>query len=66
MSLIDAANKSFGEIKKKDPERAKKISSKPSGEPFGLYSDTDVYKTNKIINIEFDENDNLITDLEYL
>ncbi len=66
MSLIDVVNKSFGNIKKKDPGKANKISSTSSGEPFGLYADTDTYRTSKTIDIEFDEDGNLITDIEHI
>lgn len=66
MSLIDVANKSFGNLKKKDPVKADKISSMSSGEPFGLYADTDAYRTTKTINVEFDEDGYLITDLDHI
>lgn len=64
MSLADFLNKSFGELKIIDPIEAERISSEFSGEPFGLYADTDAYKTSKTIYAEFDENDNLISDLD--
>lgn len=64
MSLIDFADKTFGDLKKKDPKKAHRTSYASSGEPFGLYADTDAYKTSKTIDAEFDEDGNLISDLD--
>lgn len=63
MSLADFLNNSFGELKRTNPKEADRISSEFSGEPFGLYADTDAYRSSKTIYAEFDENDNLISDL---
>ncbi len=66
MSLIDFANKNFGELKKTNPKKANSISHTTSGDPFGLYPDTDAYRASKSLVVEFDEDGNLITDIETL
>lgn len=66
MPFIDFANQHFGELKKKDPVKAHDISTKPSGDPFGLHPDVDAYRATKTVYAEFDEDGNLITDIDIL
>lgn len=66
MSLMDLVNTKFKQLKSVNPDKAARISIMSDGEPFGLYADTDAYRTTKAVTVEFDEDGNIITDIETL
>ena len=62
MALIDKLDKIYGETKKRNPGKAKRIAERVSGELFGLYPTMDSYESDKTIKVEFEDGE-MITDL---